>query len=633
MSVNLNTISTAIQQKNYRAAEQGFAHIFQHLAEYGFTFEQPNPDGNIFSQPKIDVEKEVEAFCNQFVTAISTLFAQKDYLPSPEMYYYCANGKFVLESIFIGSIWKTSDALIEHLGLYKEAEDGEIRVSERELYLFLMLVFPSSKFNFDYTQLFNANSMLAVETVIGLVSQKYSVLTEKSSKSVDRIFKQAAEFPIVDFSSLDIVQLLPNSYFSCSYYDSEYKYTYKQWLVDLIKHNIDKKIDTAQYEKSPELNYSPSSGRKLKVLVVLERYGLNHAMYRCYNSMFESLSKNYELIACGEYDEKYADVLYKPFDSFIDISGPFDIEKTMKTVSEVNADVIFYPSIGMNVFGVYLSQYRLAPVQLMMAGHPSTPMSKNIDKLLLPNGRHIFGGLEDFINEEPVFLRDKENKVPCFYDYPTSITQEEIDKLNGYKKVDGNVVRIAINGAAHKVSYRLINACKEIQSKTNKAVKFIFFCGEDANSMHGIAAKKIISKELLNAVFYYKQNYKGYMKVVSDCHFCLPTFPFGGSNSNIDAMLLNKPKLFVKGKAQFYTRCDHYDWDSINMSDDLGCDDLAELVEKSVYLIENESELERLHHKIKEANVVDTRFTNEVNQNDALIDLFEEVLEDIQTGH
>lgn len=629
MSVNLNTISTAIQQRNYRAAEQGFSHILQHLAEYGFSFDEPAPGGNIFTQPKIDIEQEVTNFCNQFVTILSTLFAQRDYLPSAEMYYYCANGKFVLESIFIGSVWKTSDALIEHLGLYKTDENGQVRVSERELYLFLMLVFPSSKFSFDYRDLFETNSMLAVETVIGLVSQKYNVLTEKSSKSVDKIFKQAEDFPVVEFSSLDVIQLLPNSFFSCSYYDSEYKYIYKQWLVDLIKHNIDRKIDVAKYEKKPNISYSTGE-RKLKVLVVLERYGLNHAMYRCYNSMFESLSKNYEVIGCGVYDEKNADTLYKPFHSFVNIDDPADIEGTMKKVSEVNADVIFYPSIGMNVFGVYLSQYRLAPVQLMMAGHPSSPMSDNIDKLLIPNGRHVYGGIENYIKEEPVFLRDKENKVPCFYDFPTSVTPEHVAKLNSYTSVNGGDVKVAVNGAAHKVSYRLLEACKEIQARTTNNVKFIFFCGDDKNSMHGIAAKKIISKDLPNAVFYYKQDYKSYLKVISECHFCLPTFPFGGSNSNIDAMLLNKPKLFIKGTEEFYTRTDHYDWDSINMADELGCKDLSELVEKSVHLVENESELERLHSKIKDADVMNTRFINDNNQNDALIDLFEEVLEDIQ---
>lgn len=626
MSVNLATISDAIKSRNFRQAEYEIIHVVRYIALNGFAFTTPQST-DVFSQQNNVTEQDILIFCNQFVAVFSELLGQKSYTASDEMIFQMVSCKFALEWIFLGSAWKTSDPLIEHLNLYRVNSRGELRISGRNLGLLYILIFASTKFELDWRQLFKANPEATLQLLVSIIGQQYNVLSKQSCVVLNKIFNQLEDFPMVKFSNLDFINVLSISYFSCSYLDDDDKYKYKKWLVKLMKYNIEQSIDVSLYEKK-QTRVASESNNKTKILVMLEAYSKSHAMYRCYHACFEEMAKSFELIGCGEYDEKDADVLYSPFSSFINIEDKTDIERNLKTVSQVDADIIYYPSVGMSLWGIYLSLFRLAPIQVMSAGHPSSTFSENMDKLLIPNKETMFSGIENYISEQPVFLPEEQQLLPSFYTFPKDLAQTELEQLNDYVPVENNIVRIAINGVVQKVSHTLISACNEIQAKSSKKIEFIFFSNERATSMAGLASKSLIEKELKGVTFYYNQNYKDYLKAVSHCHFCLPTYPFGGSNSNIDAMLLNKPKLFVKGKKEFYTRTDHYDWDSIELSDDLGCEDLTELVAKAVHLSENEDEIKRIRQKIIDADVLNTRFVSERNNNNALVYLFERVLEE-----
>ena len=124
------------------------------------------------------------------------------------------------------------------------------------------------------------------------------------------------------------------------------------------------------------------------MIIVLEAWTYGHSMYRSYSSTFQDLSEKFEIIALGassRTDEKALEI----FDEVI-LHGPQnsleDTKKLVDKIQKIGPDIMLFSSLGMCAMAIQLSQLRFAPLQIMLAGHPASSFSHNVDYMLLEEG-------------------------------------------------------------------------------------------------------------------------------------------------------------------------------------------------------------------------------------------------------
>lgn len=600
--MNLTTfqISQCIVKKDYATAELAITDFIRSNTHANDVLDIP-----VKSMPldatRVDQEQVHYTFCEQFVTLITQLFSAPGYKPSKTTIHTFFTCKFVIEWLFNASLWKNTDALIEHLQLIQTDRLGNLKLNEKRLTLLLMLITLSSKSKLPWKVLFKAMPAQALSSYIGLITQPIPALTKESNAGFNYSLESAKDLPMFDLPVVEDLGKLNYPFFACSYATSPEKYEFKKWLTKLIRHNLSQWLSPTL-----KLNIDDIQGLqqkpKLKMAVMLELYSTNHAMYRCYNGRLKNLAKDYELIAFIDED-KVNDEMLSFFDKAIGFKNVFDINKNVELVLQEKPDLIFYPSIGMNFWGIYLSQLRLAPIQVMMGGHPSSSYSPVIDYCLLPGDSFTSEDIQPFFSEK-IIMTDEHSRNTIVHTIHSELDQSFIKEHNQFLENDDEI-RIAINGVMTKVTYPVVDICRQIELKTKKKITFVFFSGNDKNSLAYLATKKQLSRVLKQFELASFADYKTYMETISQCHLLLPTLPFGGANSNIDAMILNKPKLFIKGKEQLYTRTDTINWDRVGLVDELGSNTVDALINKVVLLIGNKELREQLHSIISAKCAID----------------------------
>ena len=603
MSLNTFQISQCIANKDYVTAETAITDFIRSNTGANDLLDIPvkkSPlEASIVTQ-----EQTHYTLCEQFVTLITQLFSAPGYKPSITTVNTFFTYKFVIEWLFSASLWNNTDSLIEHLQLIQTDRLGNLKLNEKRLTLLLMLITLSSKFKLPWKVLFKTMPSQALSSYVGLVTQPIPALSKESNAGFNYSLESAKDLPLFDLPVVEDLGKFNFPFFACSYATSPDKYEFKKWLTKLIRHNLPQWLspDVKPYiDDMPAFKQKP----KLKMAVMLELYSPNHAMHRCFNNSLKSLGKDYELIAfidkCNAKDESL-----DFFDNVIAFNSVFDINRNAELVLQENPDIVFYPSIGMNFWGIYLSQLRLAPIQLMTGGHPSSSFSPEIDFFLIVGESFLAEELQPYVSEKIIALNNVEGNY-VQHSLHSELDEVFIKEHNFFMEDDENI-RVAINGVMTKVTYDIIDTCKKIESQCNKKVTFVFFSGSKSDTLVYLSAKKQLSKALKSIEVISFNNYKDYMSVISECHLLLPTLPFGGSNSNVDAMILNKPKLFLMGKEQLYTRADQCEWDRVDLVTELGCRNTDEMVQKAVLLINDKGKRQALHTVILEKNCFDTTF-------------------------
>ena len=208
-----------------------------------------------------------------------------------------------------------------------------------------------------------------------------------------------------------------------------------------------------------------------------------------------------------------------------------------------NFSAVIYPDIGMNPESIYLSNIRIAPVQMVMYGHPASTWGSTID--------YFIGGqkVEDLARAgsnygERLVVIPGMGVYPVYPDdftIPSSPPQEEPFLVN-------------CAWTAQKVSYPLLAALREILARTRKNIVFQFFPGRAVMDCNGFIPFVKDIQSLLGAE---------HVRVLPDlprltylAELCrggisIDSYPFGGFNTVIDALYCGKPMVVWQGDRAF----------------------------------------------------------------------------------
>lgn len=359
---------------------------------------------------------------------------------------------------------------------------------------------------------------------MGWLSER-AVISQQGENNRTYLIETSDKYADIDIQA-DALPPLAKVWMYCTYADTPNKHKIKIQLNKIsrkliAKYNVDLKPVTYKKKAKPT------------VLVINEYFQNNHAMYRCYAPKLRSLKEDFNLI--GLADETVIDKKARDIYNYIKAENydgmPF--AKVVQTIKKIKPDIIYYPSVGMRWWVLMLANLRLAPIQVAGLGHPATTRSDVID--------YVYTGYQEG-NLETMYSERILTTPHVFEADPHPLQKDVLNELGTEPQENNknkNKINIAINAKVMKLSYRLLNICKRLRENTEKEIVFHFFPGEVGIYDDGIRAN--LKRELPNCIIYPTANYLDFMRKLSRCSICLAAFPFGNTNSTVDACILRIP--------------------------------------------------------------------------------------------
>ena len=323
------------------------------------------------------------------------------------------------------------------------------------------------------------------------------------------------------------VETLAITWMTCSYGHRSDKNDVKGHLNHLIERWLASRGTTTAATQS-----QPDSDRpRPRLLVCAERWRSEHAMFRCYGSTVRGLRERFEVVLLT--DPKHVDDLSRQaVDAVLEI--PFkapSVEPYVDAVRKLAPDVILYPSLGMSIWTVCLANLRLAPLQLMMLGHPAPSRSRHIDYVLVEEGYE--GDTDRFTEKVALLGKGAYRFVPVTAQVPPPQIQRSDE------------VVFAIPSYSYKLNSRFLDACRRIERESKKPVRFELFHNEVGFQHRRI--ERCVGRYLERVTVHRRSDYPTYLERLNRCDVHLGVFPFGGTNSNIDTMRLGLPIVSMRG--------------------------------------------------------------------------------------
>lgn len=519
-NVSLEEFESAVYARDY---EKACALLVQSLRRF-------KQGGEFIGYRNDPVLKRV--LYTRFISCVIALLADPKFNLSPEGMEAVAAEHATMDLALRASHFENADHLLPHVTEDpKEKDTNKIVFKDSYAILkFLLVHSMRSGFKLDYEPFFRASPQATLPIYLGMLTHMLTV----SQTAHDRKEELLGLHKIFEDCKLTD-QMLPtfsDTYMYCSYGTRQDKHEIKKTLNKLVK-----RMMLAGGAKEPDLKQRKRRAKPV-MLIPVEWFTSLHAMFRCYAPYIRQLRPHFHLIGIGQ-PMSSDEVSREEFDEWVMLSADrVVLSEVVDQINKIAPDIIFYPSIGMALWWVAISTMRLAPIQVMMLGHPASSMSPAIDYVIVEEGTYDD---PDAVNETVIEMPHGavRYQVRPDADFPEPMIQTAESP---------EVLHVCVSAMLCKLNAPFMAACKQIEQgakEKGQMIQFHFFI-----NMLGInlfQSAREIREWIPTALIYERTQYNEYLGHMKQCHLYLSTFPFGGTNSVVDALLLGIPVLAREG--------------------------------------------------------------------------------------
>ncbi len=517
LAVQISQFDKLVSAKDHDAAHEALIKILNILENSSESF------GASLLEVNPLVEKQATIFC----AAVTRLLADKEFTINDGKFFGLTALKRPLTQSFEISGYRGTDHLIQLMGT-PDGKGGTTLTRQEILKLFIGLSINALSPSL-VDMLFRQIPNIAWPLCIGFLSEQI-VYSENARTARARILAASDKMKEVA-PNFSMVRNLGPAYMGCSYDEAVHKHDIKHAMNNLVRRWLG--------EQGVEDAKLPDERRAVKrrptLLIIAELYSSQHAMHHCYGPSIASLKSHFRVILMtptGEIDENLTSMFDKIDPMKFDIASP---KAFIEKAKSYRPDIVYFPSIGMRPMSIICSNIRIAPIQMFTPGHPATTNSEHVDYIVLMEG--CLGHERSY--SEKVLLR---NKQPYFEMRADAVTIEP------NISIEPAIVRIAVPAWSRKVAPGFLQICWHIESeakKSGKHVEFYFFPNAVGALLQGFTRRV---KSILNATVFPRTNYNTYIANLNKCDLFLSTFPFGATNSIVDATLQGLPVVNMMGQ-------------------------------------------------------------------------------------
>ncbi len=548
-------------------------------------------------------------YYSRLANVFTNYLSDKNHIPDETILVQFVIFKTYISEIFYLSYFGSMDHILFNRGILNENYTLNLKTEQDIKYLYACLCL-NSEIQYDPEQIAFAIPHYGVYWYLGMLYAHHHSFNKKIEDNLNKLIDASSMVQKMDFDSTS-VELSIGPWMLCSYFDRSDRHQLKKSINIAIRKWVNKQL-TPGIEKQLTKQVSATNNIK-RIVVMCEKYSSNHAMYRCYHHAISNLKDSYEVtgfVAKNSYDQNSS----KDFHHIIEVEDSVvNFATTIKKLIKVKPDLIIFASLGMAKWTIPFANIRAAKIQAMCYGHPASAFSEYIDfgiAAAFPEGPTY----QKFVQEK-LIMTGTSTHMKRMVDY----LPEEIIKPND------NVVRIAINSSLPKISQRLINLLSLVLTHSSIPVEFHFFLIKSSLAFEKAMFKRFASQ----AIIHHPKPYNDYMKSLSKCNLALGTFPFGGSNTNIDLATLGIPKIIYTEDTGLSSYSDLGICKQMNFPEELFSKSEEELLINLIYLIHNPVERERLAKLISEQDLDQLIFKEKTDYKDPMIKDAIEVIKEI----
>lgn len=593
---NINHLEAAIKAKDYEKACNELLAILGKLDSnfggiQGIEFDVPQQLENL------DKEKTIY-FCTRMANAITELFSD------PNLGLSDAGAlRFLVLQRWIGLIFASSpyvnaDHILQTYNRNPERTDkNEIFLEDNRsaLLKFCVLYLPESNINLNLDALWALAPELCVSLCFALQSPRFIGTPEAFSKR-GNILQWLPE----KLAQLENLNNIPSNishdvYMHCSYDIAANKHAVKGALNQVIRRHL-----LAEGWQDLDVSQIKARNGKPVMVVLLEHFHSSHSIYRTHSTSMIAAREKFYLIGLGSDQVDAAGQAV--FDEFIKLEADNVIQKielVKKICAENGAAVLYMPSIGMDLTPIFLSNTRVAPIQVIALGHPATTHSPFIEYVIVE---------DDYVGSEECFsetlLRLPKDALPYV---PSALAPSKVEYL---LRENPEVVNIGIASTTMKLNPYFLAALKAIRDRAKVKVHFHFALGQSSGITHPYVERFIKSYLGDSATAHQHSPYDQYLRILHNCDMMLNPFPFGNTNGIIDMVTLGLVGICKTGP-EVHEHIDEGLFKRLGLPEWLIAHSVDEYVEKALRLAENHQERLELRRHIIENNGLQTLFTGD----------------------
>jgi HMW1C N-terminal/HMW1 domain 2 len=497
--------------------------------------------------------------CDRMAAATSRLFLDESFVPSPQGFRQMMCVQRWLSLIYGCTVQRNADHVIRTLcGVSSTAPDFSIPDAQLTKCLFLMTI--ESELMLDLEQFWNQNQTLAATLFFAWLSTTVMASQAAHQKREALLaWWPARMLEATDFASWPL-PVIHQVYMLCSYGFLNERHAIKKSLNALIRQHLVsldlgdvtlgslQDMDTAQSKSLARLAMRLKA--KPTLVVVTEWFSPGFAVYRTHSMTLRALKDKFHLIGVGPRSGAN-DVGQAVFDEFHETPTGDVLDTvafTRALANQKKPDIVYHLGVGMFPHTVYLSNIRLAPIQMVSNGHGASTFSPQMDYFITDEG---------YMSGQAAF---GERLLPM----PANVMQmipnvdtpdEFLKQVQRTPRERPGVLKIAIAAAIIKINPVFIGVLRTIAERSESEglpMEFHFPMAQAVGPLYHRIRAEIeaildASAPQKRAFVYPHQRYTDYMRIIADCDMFINPFPYGNTNGIADMALLGMPGICKAG--------------------------------------------------------------------------------------
>jgi len=542
-------------------------------------------------------EAQRQRFCTRLTSAASTLFADPNFRPPTEYFRL-----FLTLHEWIGVLFSaTASGNADHVTRYlnpRGPADAQFLPGDSFIEKLCVLYSTESELELDFAALWAYDKTIAACLALALLAPVF-----KGSPNAHLKREALLEWLPGKLQQIDDLDDLPsavlhNAYMFCSYADTPRRHAIKQDINVLVRRKLAQLglIDLSAPKRTRPKG-KRRSGKKPLMVVVLEWFSGAHSIYRTHSRTLEAAREHFEVVGFG-FGYALDEVGRNVFDRFIELEQPDYIGECLKTIRDFaeaeQPDVLYMPSVGMFVLTVFMSNLRIAPLQIAALGHPATTHSDKIDYISVE---------EDYVGDPACFSEQLMKLPKDGQPYRPSIALPDIVAQTPPPR---ETLQIVITASAMKLNPGFLDACRAIGERAATPVEFHFMTGVPSGLPFD-RLRDVVTRALPGAVVHDFHDYAAYLARVNQSDLFLSPFPFGNTNGIVDALTLGLPGVCKRGP-EVFERIDGALFDRVGIPSWTTTDSVEAYIAAAVRMIDQHDERTALRQRLIDTQAVQRCF-------------------------
>lgn len=548
-------------------------------------------------------------FCTRLAGAVTTLFSRPGFSVSDEGYARLMNLHRWLALIFAVSSYRHADHIIRNINAAGGGVVSPLTLNAGNLRLFCLCYYPDSQIALQPDALWQYDRQTVARLFFALLSPRALPTPAAHGKREQLLAWLPARIDELDSLDFLPVAVLHDVYMHCSYADLADKHRIKRSLNDLIRRSLlagdfaDIAVGDNRGQAGAEAPDIQGPPGKPVMLVVLEWFTCQHSVYRTHSRALAALCERFTVHAVGINTAVDA-VSRQVFDVFHGVETASALQEAYSLARELRPDVVLYAGIGMFPFTIYLSNLRLAPLQLVGLGHGASTFCGQINGFVIE---------EDLVGEERCFsetvIRVPADAMP--FVPPADTCRVPVSRTPFLTRQQAHwreplPVRVAVCASIMKVNPTFLATLAEIQRRSRVAVQFCFYMGF-AQGLTLDYLRDTVHAVLPGAEVNGHMPVQAYQTALNSCELFVSPFPYGNMNGVVDAVRQGLPGVCLTGP-EVHSHIDEGLFRRLGLPDELIAAEQEAYIQAVLRLAEEHDWREMLQHRLLDSDVEQVLF-------------------------